>query len=256
MYCHSRIPTWISWYRANPPGSCLGIMGCAASSPIRDGGGVLLATAGDNTDSKQSSLADPKSSSSQFLGSSGNQIDGAQVVHPGDPRGANARIRQTRSPDGGGTASGVGYAPGTSPGAGRAGPGVAAGVSNSKRAIALVERADSAEVVEEEESVGGSEGGFYWTSDLKVEDDYDLGRLLGKGQFGSVFEAVHKVSGDRVAVKRIDKLKTKRMYIDGEIGAMRMCRRHPYVVTLYCVYESPSYVYLVMELMEGAWLIV
>lgn len=38
---------------------------------------------------------------------------------------------------------------------------------------------------------------------------YQLGKLLGHGQFGFTFVATKKGSGDRVAVKRIDKSKVR-----------------------------------------------
>jgi calcium-dependent protein kinase len=39
------------------------------------------------------------------------------------------------------------------------------------------------------------------------EARYEVGRLLGHGQFGYTFAATDRGSGDRVAVKRIDKAK-------------------------------------------------
>jgi len=39
------------------------------------------------------------------------------------------------------------------------------------------------------------------------EARYEVGRLLGHGQFGYTFAATDRASGDRVAVKRIDKAK-------------------------------------------------
>ena len=39
------------------------------------------------------------------------------------------------------------------------------------------------------------------------EARYEVGRLLGHGQFGYTFAATDRQSGDRVAVKRIDKAK-------------------------------------------------
>lgn len=41
------------------------------------------------------------------------------------------------------------------------------------------------------------------------EGRYEVGRLLGHGQFGYTFAAVDRLSGDRVAVKRIDKAKVR-----------------------------------------------
>lgn len=38
-------------------------------------------------------------------------------------------------------------------------------------------------------------------------DQYSIGKLLGHGQFGYTYVAIHKSNGDRVAVKRLDKSK-------------------------------------------------
>lgn len=38
-------------------------------------------------------------------------------------------------------------------------------------------------------------------------DHYTIGKLLGHGQFGYTYVAIHKPNGDRVAVKRLDKTK-------------------------------------------------
>jgi calcium-dependent protein kinase len=43
--------------------------------------------------------------------------------------------------------------------------------------------------------------------DKDIEAWYSLGKLLGHGQFGYTFAAVDRASGERVAVKRIDKNK-------------------------------------------------
>ncbi|CAN7047914.1 unnamed protein product, partial [Brassica rapa subsp. trilocularis] len=38
-------------------------------------------------------------------------------------------------------------------------------------------------------------------------EQYSIGKLLGHGQFGYTYVAIHKSNGDRVAVKRLDKSK-------------------------------------------------
>ena len=40
---------------------------------------------------------------------------------------------------------------------------------------------------------------------------YEVGRLFGHGQFGYTFAATGRGSGDRVAVKRIDKAKVSEL---------------------------------------------
>jgi len=51
----------------------------------------------------------------------------------------------------------------------------------------------------------------------KLEDDYTVGKLLGKGHYGSVFKGTSKATGKVVAVKMIDRAKSR---------AKRCGRRH------------------------------
>jgi serine/threonine protein kinase len=71
-----------------------------------------------------------------------------------------------------------------------------------------------------------------------------------------VHACTHRASGLRAAVKRLDKGKTKRSVFEAEVEAMRLCRGHPGVVSLYGVYEGsgggaavPSAA-MVMEMVE------
>lgn len=43
--------------------------------------------------------------------------------------------------------------------------------------------------------------------DKDFDERYSLGKLLGHGQFGYTYVGVDKASGDRVAVKRLEKSK-------------------------------------------------
>ncbi len=52
-------------------------------------------------------------------------------------------------------------------------------------------------------------------------------------------------------MKAVDKLRTKRAYLVGEVNALRACAGHPHIVALHAVYESPAFCFLVMELMAG-----
>lgn len=45
------------------------------------------------------------------------------------------------------------------------------------------------------------------------ESKYSMGKLLGHGQFGYTFCATDRNTGDRVAVKRIDKTKVSFLFI-------------------------------------------
>ena len=81
--------------------------------------------------------------------------------------------------------------------------------------------------------------------------DYILGQLLGEGTTGKVKLAVHKETGEEVAVKIIKKsmfevkpdLERK---IRREIALMRLLD-HPHIMKLIGVCESPRHLYIILE---------
>uniref|UniRef100_A0A3Q3J3T1 non-specific serine/threonine protein kinase n=1 Tax=Monopterus albus TaxID=43700 RepID=A0A3Q3J3T1_MONAL len=76
---------------------------------------------------------------------------------------------------------------------------------------------------------------------------YHLGRTLGRGHFAVVKLARHVNTGQLVAVKMIDKTKLDVMV---EKVIQRLVQ-HPNVVHLYEVVNTPTTLYLIMELAEG-----
>jgi calcium-dependent protein kinase len=91
------------------------------------------------------------------------------------------------------------------------------------------------------------------------EQDYMLGRQLGSGTFGTVFEAFHKRTGDRFAVKRmpkrfqspgvLEKYFVRR--IRNEVDICNHLGRSLNVAYLYAAYEDEKHIDLVMELCTG-----
>ncbi|XP_049929267.1 SNF related kinase b [Epinephelus moara] len=82
---------------------------------------------------------------------------------------------------------------------------------------------------------------------------YHLGRTLGRGHFAVVKLARHVNTGQLVAIKMIDKTKLDVMatsHLLQEVRCMRLVQ-HPNVVRLYEVIDTPTTLYLVMELAEG-----
>ncbi|KAM8891605.1 SNF related kinase b [Spinachia spinachia] len=82
---------------------------------------------------------------------------------------------------------------------------------------------------------------------------YQLGRTLGRGHFAVVKLARHVNTRQLVAVKMIDKTKLDEMaasHLLQEVRCMRLVQ-HPNVVRLYEVIDTPTTLYLVMELAEG-----
>ena len=97
-------------------------------------------------------------------------------------------------------------------------------------------------------------------SDVNV--DYEIGRTLGAGNFGKVVLGTARRpqpqwklrSGDAVAIKVVKKPSAKRAervrMLRSEVDILSMIN-HPNIVRLFTIYESPSRLYLVMELLTG-----
>ncbi|XP_052198021.1 calcium-dependent protein kinase 28-like isoform X2 [Diospyros lotus] len=88
---------------------------------------------------------------------------------------------------------------------------------------------------------------------------YTIGKLLGHGQFGYTYVAIEKYTGDRVAVKRIEKNKMVHSIsvedVKREVKILQALGGHENVVQFYNAFEDDSYVYIVMELCEGGELL-
>lgn len=85
-------------------------------------------------------------------------------------------------------------------------------------------------------------------------EDYKLGELLGKGSYGEVYQATHLKKDKELAIKVYDKYtmsesnKKKSMY--NEIRILKKLD-HPNLIKLHAVHETPSKIYLVMDLVKG-----
>lgn len=89
--------------------------------------------------------------------------------------------------------------------------------------------------------------------DSKIAGLYDLGETLGKGHFAVVKTAKHVFTGERVAVKVIDKTKLDeiaREHLMKEVRCMKLVQ-HPNVVKLYEVIDTKTKLYLILELGDG-----
>lgn len=88
----------------------------------------------------------------------------------------------------------------------------------------------------------------------RIQQDYDIRDILGKGTMGEVHRAIHRQSGRTVAVKTIpyhargNLLSSQTMEMEATI--LRNLR-HPYIVKLLDVYTCSNALYLVMELVPG-----
>jgi len=87
-----------------------------------------------------------------------------------------------------------------------------------------------------------------------IFEHYDLKDELGKGAFSIVKLAINKKTGEKVAVKIIDKTQAsaeadeKRLRTEVEILKKV---KHPNIVCLKDLYDTPQNLYLVMELVTG-----
>ena len=94
-----------------------------------------------------------------------------------------------------------------------------------------------------------------WVSDkdTKIAGLYDLGETLGAGHFSVVKFARHVFTGERVAVKVIDKSKLDdiaRAHLFKEVRCMKLVQ-HPNIVRLYEVIDTQTKLYLILELGDG-----
>ena len=80
-----------------------------------------------------------------------------------------------------------------------------------------------------------------------LDDLYELKREIGRGASSVVYEAVSRLSGESVAVKTIPKVALDMKFFASEVRIMR-CLRHPNIVSLLDVVESPDCIHLIMEL--------
>ncbi|RNA12149.1 serine threonine- kinase MARK2-like isoform X1 [Brachionus plicatilis] len=84
---------------------------------------------------------------------------------------------------------------------------------------------------------------------------YLLGRKLGEGSFAKVKEGLHTLTGQKVAIKVIDKKKAKEdAYVSKNMrreGKLLQMIIHPNIIQLYELMETENSYYLVTELCEG-----
>lgn len=101
-----------------------------------------------------------------------------------------------------------------------------------------------------------------WLSSLtdstqwNVHRFYDFGEELGHGAFSTVKLGIHKVTGDKVAIKVIKKGSCSEediKYLQREIDIARSIS-HPHVAKTFECYESDTHLYIVVEYMAGGTL--
>ncbi|XP_075239071.1 uncharacterized protein LOC142334711 isoform X2 [Convolutriloba macropyga] len=89
--------------------------------------------------------------------------------------------------------------------------------------------------------------------DSQIKGLYEFEKTLGKGHFAIVKLAKHLYTGERVAIKVIDKSKldeVSRAHLYQEVACMKMVK-HENIVQLYEVIDSSKFLYIVQELGDG-----
>mmetsp|Transcript_9099 Transcript_9099/g.24202 ORF Transcript_9099/g.24202 Transcript_9099/m.24202 type:complete len:440 (+) Transcript_9099:108-1427(+) len=85
----------------------------------------------------------------------------------------------------------------------------------------------------------------------EVVKDYDLKETLGTGHFSKVRMGVNKKTGEKLAIKIIEKPSgSKIAMLKAEVDILTKCD-HPNVVKMYAVYETETHLFLCLELLTG-----
>ena len=92
--------------------------------------------------------------------------------------------------------------------------------------------------------------------DAKVRSigHYQIGKTIGEGTFGKVKLGTHNLTGEKVAVKILEKHKIIEDVdverVSREIKILKLAR-HPNIVQLYEIIETPRQLYLITEYVPG-----
>ena len=89
----------------------------------------------------------------------------------------------------------------------------------------------------------------------KTIGDYIIQNELGCGGFAKVYQGIHIPTGEKVAIKIMDKSQLMEdplnfQRVENEISILKKVH-HKNIIKLYELMESPQKIYLVMEYCEG-----
>jgi len=84
--------------------------------------------------------------------------------------------------------------------------------------------------------------------------EFVLGQKLGEGAFGTVRLGTNKQTGEKVAIKILEKIKMvnfdDKKRLEREINILKKIH-HPNIVKLFCVIETERQIFIVMEYIKG-----
>ena len=81
------------------------------------------------------------------------------------------------------------------------------------------------------------------TPRFRRADVYTIGKELGTGTFGVVRQVEHRDSGDRYALKTINKEKLdehQMKYLEAECEVLKQVDQHPNIVKMLEIYDTPK----------------
>ena len=89
---------------------------------------------------------------------------------------------------------------------------------------------------------------------VKTIGAYYMGKTIGEGTFGKVKLGTHSLTGEKVAIKILEKERIKDTAdverVAREIHILQLIR-HPNIIQLYEIIETPKQLYLIMEFASG-----
>ncbi|KAJ2140120.1 hypothetical protein IW136_002736 [Coemansia sp. RSA 678] len=90
---------------------------------------------------------------------------------------------------------------------------------------------------------------LFGNSPEQLVSRYILLQIIGEGQYGKVYKAVHRRSGVIVAMKIISKLNRRKVEIETYREEMRLLQQldHPHVIQLIEYFETKVDIYIVLE---------
>ncbi|XP_005951754.1 serine/threonine-protein kinase DCLK2 isoform X2 [Haplochromis burtoni] len=108
------------------------------------------------------------------------------------------------------------------------------------------------EAEQPDDAAEGEVNGNRTVSSSTINEKYKVGKVIGDGNFAVVKECVERSTGQEYALKIIDKARCcgKEHLIENEVAVLRRVR-HPSIIQLIEVDETPTQLFLVMELVKG-----
>jgi serine/threonine protein kinase len=95
-------------------------------------------------------------------------------------------------------------------------------------------------------------------SSFRVDDFYEVEKVLGEGSYGMVYQARRRMDGALVALKTMPRSLTGKTDFEREVAALQLLSKppgHAHIVQLYDLHRDDQNYYLAMELIEGGELL-